>query len=349
MGEPLEIQENVSLAPFTTFKIGGKARFFAEVVNKDELIAALKFASVNSLPVFVLGGGSNILVSDGGFKGLVIKIAITGIDRTDNSDGAVDLTVGSGESWDGLVKYCVDQNLAGIECLSGIPGSVGGTPVQNVGAYGQEVSETIISVACLDRTTNNVRKFENAECGFAYRRSIFNTTSKDLFVVLAVRIRLKFGGAAKIAYKELKDRFIDDVPTLDAVRKEVLKIRRAKSMVVDDNDPNSRSAGSFFKNPIVTVEEHRRLEIQFGSIPRFTVDCEHVKIPAAWLIENAGISKGFSFNRAGVSENHTLAIINRDDAHASDVIELKEHIQKAVNDKYGIELHPEPLFIGNVP
>lgn len=348
MGEPLEIQENISLAPFTTFKIGGKARFFTEAVSKDHVIAALTFASDRSLPVFVLGGGSNILVSDSGFKGLVIKVAITGIDRTDNPDGTVDLSVGAGESWDGLVKYCVDRDLAGIECLGGIPGSVGGTPVQNVGAYGQEVSETITSVTCLDRLSNEVRTFENAECGFAYRRSIFNTTTKEQFVVLSVKFRLTLGGAAKVAYKELLERFGNLVPTLSDVRTEVLAIRRAKSMVLDENDPNSRSAGSFFKNPIITVAEHRHLESHFGSIPRFPVDNELVKIPAAWLIENAGITKGFSFNRAGVSEHHTLAIVNRNDARASDVIELKEHIQKRVSDKYGVELQPEPQLIGDV-
>lgn len=346
MDEPLEIQEDVDLAPLTTFKVGGKARFFTEVVEKGQAIAALKFAHDRSVPVFVLGGGSNVLIADRGFHGLVIKIAILGIERTDHPDGTVNLSVGAGEDWDRLVKYCVDHGLAGIECLSGIPGSVGGTPVQNVGAYGQEVSESIISVTCLDRQTYEVRTVENAECGFAYRTSIFNTTAKDQFVVLAVNFRLAPGGAAKVEYKELLERFGNLEPSLSDVRAEVLKIRRSKSMVVDEDDPNSRGAGSFFKNPIVSLAEYQRLESRFGNVPSFPVATNNVKIPAAWLIENAGIKKGFVFRQAGVSANHTLAIVNRGHATARDVLDLKMLIQEAVSDKYGIELQPEPLFIG---
>ncbi|MFT3744642.1 MAG: UDP-N-acetylmuramate dehydrogenase [Pyrinomonadaceae bacterium] len=251
----------------------------------------------------------------------------------------------AGEDWDRFVAFCVDHELAGVECLSGIPGSVGGTPVQNVGAYGQEVSETIVKVRCLDRRSTEVVELTNSDCGFSYRTSIFNSAQRDRFIVMSVMFGLVRNGAPKLEYNELVDRFSGKLPTLADVREQVLEIRRSKSMVIDAADPNSRSAGSFFKNPVVSNEKLEELRTVFDRIPSFKYG-DMVKIPAAWLIENSGFSKGFALGEVGISSNHSLALINRGDATAADVIVLKERIQRAVAAKFDIELHPEPIFVG---
>lgn len=341
--DSLTIRENVGLAPLTTFKVGGPARFFAEVFNEQYLLDALSFAREDQLPIFVLGGGSNLLISDEGFAGLVIKISFRGIDR----HGKV-VTVNAGEDWDEFVEYCVEFGLAGIECLSGIPGLVGGTPIQNVGAYGQDVSETIVSVRCLDRSDLKIVELSNEDCGFSYRTSIFNTSMRDRYVVLAVTFSLRDGGPPKIAYKDLREHFADRQPTLAETREAVLKIRSAKSMVIDASDPNSRSAGSFFKNPIVSSEKFAEIEIlaNGGLVPRFPADNGMIKVPAAWLIENAGFKKGFGLGNAGISSNHSLALINRGGATAAEIVKLKDLIVTEVASKFGIDLHPEPIFVG---
>ena len=323
------------------------ARFFVEVRSEDEVIEAFKFADENGVPVFVLGGGSNVLVSDEGFKGLVIQIVISGITQCiDDNSYDVKVTAGAGEDWDKFVAYCVENDLAGVECLSGIPGLVGGTPVQNVGAYGQEVSETILMVRCYDRKTAEFVELSNEDCGFAYRSSIFNTSKQGRFVVLAVTFRLIAGGEPKVVYKDLKDRFGSARPTLAETRGAVLSIRRTKSMVIDEADPNSCSAGSFFKNPVISVDAFTALGAKFGEIPHYPAGPERVKLPAAWLIEQAGFQKGYVFGRAGLSSNHTLAIINRGGASATEIVELKSAIQTTVFDRFGIELRPEPVFVG---
>lgn len=337
----INILENVPLAPLTTLNVGGPARFFTLAESEDQIISAFDHAERSRQRVFVLGGGSNLLVSDRGFDGLVIQVRLKG--KEFNGDL---ITAQAGEDWDPLVEACVDRNLGGIECLSGIPGSVGGTPVQNVGAYGQEVSERIVTVRCFDRREREIVELSNAACGFTYRSSIFNSTERERFVVLAVTYRLNEGGAPNIEYKDLRDYFADLGPTLSEARAAVLRIRREKSMVIDRDDPNSKSAGSFFKNPIVAVGV---LDKIVGSInepvPHFPVG-ENVKIPAAWLIERAGFAKGFSLGQAGISANHTLAIINRGGAKAAEIINLKERIQDTVSQKFGILLQPEPVFVG---
>jgi UDP-N-acetylmuramate dehydrogenase len=246
--KPPTIQENVSLAPFTTLKIGGPARYYVRAGSEEEVISAVRLATAESLPLFVLGGGSNILVSDNGFDGLVLHITLAGISR---KSGA--LVAAAGEDWDAFVAYCVKNDLAGVECLSGIPGFVGGTPVQNVGAYGQEVSESIVSVRCFDRQTKQIVELSNPECGFEYRKSIFNSAARDRYIVLSVAFALRPGGRPKVAYKDLQERFPNHQPSLAEVRTAVLDIRSTKSMVIDPSDPNSRSTGSFFKNPIVPI------------------------------------------------------------------------------------------------
>ncbi|HEX6125872.1 MAG TPA: UDP-N-acetylmuramate dehydrogenase [Pyrinomonadaceae bacterium] len=336
-------RENVPLAPLTTLKVGGPARFFARAKYEEDVIQAFEYASRNALQVFVLGGGSNILVSDKGFDGLVIQIAQKGI----STNGPV-ITAQAGEDWDEFVRSCVERNLAGIECLSGIPGFVGGTPVQNVGAYGQEVSETIVTVRCFDRSDREIVELDNSACGFTYRRSIFNSTARDRYVVLAVTYVLTENGAPSIAYKDLREYFTGRSPTLLETREAVLKIRRAKSMVIDPGDPNSRSAGSFFKNPVVdqAVLDSITAERQHANVPYFTADNGRVKIPAAWLIEQSGFRKGYRLGNAGISTNHSLAIVNFGRASATEIVDLKTRIQEGVEQKFGIHLQPEPVFVG---
>lgn len=292
-----------------------------------------------------------MLISDSGFDGLVLKI---GLCRTSPQQippiGPEDviIKVPAGDDWDAFVAECVDAGLSGIECLSGIPGSIGGTPVQNVGAYGQEVSDTIVSVRCFDRQTEKIVELSNTECGFCYRKSIFNTSMRDRYIVLEVTYSLCRGGDPMIEYKDIANHFAGKEPTLFETRSAVLQIRRSKSMVIVEQDENSRSAGSFFKNPIVPKEMLAEIERQAGSesTPFFTIDDEKVKVPAAWLIETAGFHKGFVLGRVGISSKHTLAIINRGGASAQDVMELKEAIQEAVKRKFGIELRAEPVFVG---
>lgn len=340
---PISIQENFPLAPLTTLGIGGAARFFVEAESESELIAAIEFAETRGLPVFILGGGSNVLISDEGFPGLVIHVAIKGIEWSET------VTAGAGEDWDSFVRQCVERNLAGVECLSGIPGFVGGTPVQNVGAYGQEVSETISQVRAFDRRSNQIVELSNAECGFSYRSSIFNSTERNRYVVLAVSFALKAGGEPALRYPDVKNFFADgsNQPTLAEVRQAVIEIRSRKSMVIVPNDPNCRSAGSFFKNPILSAEAFAKLEAAIGERPpSFPAANSNVKVPAAWLIERAGFQRGYAKGRAGISSKHTLALINRGDATAQDILDLVVEIQARVQAEFGVALLPEPVFVG---
>ncbi len=344
------IQENAPLAKLTTLKIGGTARFFARAESENDVVEALKFAAESDLRIFILGGGSNVLVADEDFEGLVLQIALKGISVAEDKD-VVFVTAEAGEEWDEFVAFCTSRNLQGVECLSGIPGFVGGTPVQNVGAYGQEVSETITKVKVLERNTGEIFEMSNAECGFEYRASIFNTTKKNRFIVLSVTFVLKKNGLPKMVYKDLREFFGGKQPTLQETRAAVLQIRAAKSMVIDKRDPNSKSAGSFFKNPVVSKSkfaeiECRAREFEIENVPKFNVDDENVKITAAWLIENSGFYKGYKFGNVGLSTKHTLAIVNLGNATAKDVLEFKDEIKKKVNEKFGVLLKPEPVFVG---
>jgi UDP-N-acetylmuramate dehydrogenase len=343
MPTQLSIKKNVSLAQFTTLSIGGAARFFVQADSEEELIEAIEFAEHRGLPVFILGGGSNVLISDQGFPGLVIRVAIKGIEWSEQ------ITAGAGEDWDGFVRQCVQRNLAGLECLSGIPGFVGGTPVQNVGAYGQEVSETITKVRAFDRQTKRVVELSNAECGFSYRTSIFNSTERNRYVVLAVSFLLKANGEPALLYPDLKNYFAGrtDQPTLAEVRQAVIEIRSRKGMVIVPDDPDCRSAGSFFKNPVLSAEAFAKLEaIANECPPSFPAADGNVKVPAAWLIERAGFQRGYTKGRTGISSKHTLAIINRGNATAQEVLDLVAEIQTGVQIKFGVALLPEPIFVG---
>ena len=350
------MKENIQLAPYTTLGIGGPARFFVRVESEDELLAAFSFAETRQVPIFILGGGSNVLIADEGFPGLVIYVALKGASWS-NEGSDVIVTANAGEDWDNLVRQCVERDLAGVECLSGIPGSVGGTPVQNVGAYGQEVSETIVSVRAFDRHTGRFVELSAAECQFSYRASIFNTTARDRYVVTAVTYSLRPHGEPAIRYPDLKNFFsnVPTTPSLGLTREAVRSIRARKAMLITPGDPDCRSAGSFFKNPIITTEHFQQIEIESrekgligegGSVPHFAAAKGKIKVPAAWLIEHAGFHKGYGAGRVGISSKHTLAIINRGGGTACEVLNVMKVIQGRVWEQFSVSLVPEPVFIG---
>lgn len=347
---PMTIEENVPLAPLTSIGIGGPARFFARAGGVDDLLSALFWAEERNLPVFILGGGSNLLIADEGFDGLVVRIELRGID-VQSVDRDVIVRAAAGESWDGFVELAVKRGWAGIECLSGIPGTVGATPIQNVGAYGQEVSETIVRVEALDRTTRRVRTFTNAECLFSYRSSLFKNHEPERYVILGVTFRLQHGGCATLRYPELQRQLEEKgigVDDLAAVRDAVLAIRRRKGMVLDPADPDSRSDGSFFMNPVISASDYAAFAAIAPDAPHFPAG-DSIKLSAAWLIENAGFSKGYSLGSVGLSTRHTLAIVNRGGGTAADVRALVRRIRDRVRERFGITLHPEPNFIGEHP
>jgi UDP-N-acetylmuramate dehydrogenase len=346
----MEIQENVALAPYTTLQVGGPARFFIEARTEDEVRDALLFARERSFEVFVLGGGSNLVVADGGWPGVVLRIAVGGT-TTRSKDGQKIFTSGAGEEWDSFVAFSVEQNCAGIECMSGIPGTVGGTPVQNVGAYGQEVKDTITTVRVLDTITLQLRDMASADCGFAYRTSIFNSSEKGRYIVTRVSFALTPGGSPKIEYADLKRYFGEhSAPTVKQVRDAVRSIRSTKGMLISHDDPDSRSAGSFFKNPILTQIEYERISLlpacKDQKPPSFPAPLGTVKISAAWLVERSGFQKGFTDGRVGISRKHSLAIVNRGGATSEDVIRLKNKVQDGVFKTFGVRLQPEPVFVG---
>ncbi|GGG95246.1 UDP-N-acetylmuramate dehydrogenase [Silvibacterium dinghuense] len=339
----MQFREHVPLAPYTTFGIGGPARWFAEAVHEDEALEAVRFARERSLPLFLLGGGSNLLVSDEGFPGLVLHLASKGIEQNGGLFRAA-----AGENWDSFVSHAVSLGYAGIECLAGIPGTVGGTPVQNVGAYGQEVAETIVRVRTLDLETLAFTEMEAADCAFAYRRSLFNSTARGRYLVTRVDYRLTHNGQPRLNYADLKKYFVNQPkPSLVEVATAVRAIRREKGMLLVDGDPDCRSAGSFFKNPVISAGHYARLATAHGSaIPSYPAHAEHVKLPAAWLLDQAGFHKGFAQGRAGISSRHTLALINRGNATAADILALRDTIIAAVEAKFGIPLEPEPVWLG---
>jgi UDP-N-acetylmuramate dehydrogenase len=342
------IQENVPLAPLTTFGIGGPARYFIEAPSEQIVLEAIDFAKNQNLPLFVLGSGSNILVADEGFAGLVLKIDLMGIKWHEDRDTTI-VHAGAGENWDRLVELSVERDLAGIECLSGIPGSVGGTPVQNVGAYGQEVSEVLSGARAVDRDSEKIIELSHAECAFSYRSSLFNTVAKDRYIVLDVTYTLVRHGEPAIRYADIQKEFEETKkrPTLLEVRNAVRRIRARKAMLLVPGDPDCRSAGSFFKNPIISEDQFSALEsiVPNERVPRYAVSPGNVKIAAAWLIERAGFSKGYSLGPVGLSTKHTLALVNRGGAKAVDVLRLAREVQERVNDKFGITLVPEPVFV----
>ncbi len=347
----MEIKTNIPLAPYTTFKVGGPARYFLEARSEAEVRQGLDYAQQHRLPLFVLGGGSNLVVSDDGWPGLVLKIAVPGITQQP-ANGKVIFQVGAGEDWDTFVAATVTSNCAGVECLSGIPGTVGGTPVQNVGAYGEEVAETITEVRALEISSGRTREFSNAECGFSYRTSIFNSTERGRYIVLGVSFALTPGAPPRIEYADLKKYFApaSSAPTLAETRQAIRSIRQSKAMLIVPNDDDCRSAGSFFKNPILSSSEYADLQQAVKrmnkQIPTYPAEDGKLKVSAAWLVENAGFHKGYTLGPVGISSKHSLAIVNRGGAKAADILALKEQVQRGVEELFAVRLHPEPVFVG---
>ena len=348
----MQLQENISLAPLTTLQVGGPARSFVEANDVSEIREALDFAKARSLPVFVLGGGSNLVVSDRGWPGLVLKVNILGVNHRHGGGHTAYFDAGAGEDWDGFVAAAVRHQCSGIECLSGIPGSVGGTPVQNVGAYGQDVSQTIESVTALDRNTGKEVEIEREDCGFGYRTSIFNTRERGRYIILRVAYALKHNGTPHLEYADLKKFFAgrNGAPTLSEVREAVLATRASKGMVIRPGEHVAQSAGSFFKNPVLSQEQFAELRHRAAArrleIPSYPGLEAKKKVSAAWLVEQSGFSKGYSQGRVGISRKHALAIVNLGGATAADVIALKDAIQKRVEEQWGVRLEPEPVMVG---
>ena len=344
------IQENIKIAPLTTMGVGGPARFFVEASTVEEVREAIGYAKSRNLPLFILGGGSNLVVSDAGWPGLVLKVSLLGINHR-HGHGTAYFDVGAGEDWDSFVAATVQHHCAGIECLSGIPGSVGGTPVQNVGAYGQEVAETIDSVVALDIEGGEEQEFEKSDCGFGYRSSIFNTSARGRYVILRVTYALVHDGHPRLAYADLQKQFANrQEPTLAEVREAVRQIRASKGMLLTPGDPDARSAGSFFKNPVLTENEFESLKRKAAArglkIPNYPALAARRKVSAAWLVEQSGFSKGFGNGHVGISRKHALAIVNRGGATSAEVVQLKNEIQARVQQQWEIQLEPEPVLLG---
>jgi UDP-N-acetylmuramate dehydrogenase len=339
----------VRLGPYTTLRVGGPARAFTEARTQDELVEIVSEADREGEPVLVLGGGSNLVVSDEGFDGLVVHVCSKGVDPADTGARIV-VTVQAGEDWDALVARCVAEGWSGLECLSGVPGLVGSTPIQNVGAYGQDVSQTIIGVRVYDRMTGEINDLTSAECGFAYRHSAFKD-DPGRHVVLAVTYALERSAlSGPIAYKELADRLGVEIgarmPLAD-VREVVLGLRRGKGMVLDPADPDTHSAGSFFTNPILSAAQAADLELRAPGHPRWDVPGGSVKVPAAWLIEHAGFPKGYERGAVRISTKHTLALTNPSgEASAQDLLALAREVRDGVAEKFGVTLVNEPVLVG---
>ncbi len=350
----MHLRRDVPLAPHTTFELGGPARLFVEVAREAELVDALAHARRDGVETLILGGGSNLVVADEGFDGLAIKIASRGIDVHDDEGRAL-VTCAAGERWDDLVAATVERDLAGLECLSGIPGLVGATPIQNVGAYGQEVADTIVEVRTIDARTGERRVRGNADCAFSYRHSIFKTSARDE-VVTSVTFALRRGGGPKIRYPELERALAakSAAPSLREVRDTVVALRRSKSMVLDREDPNRRSAGSFFVNPIVPAtkaDDVAARAVAAGAIasahemPRFPAGAD-VKLSAGWLIERAGMAKGTRRGNVGISSRHALALVHHGGGTTRDLLALAREVIDAVHARFDVTLRPEPVIVG---
>ena len=332
------------LAELTTLHLGGPSRALLEVADEDELVEVVTRLDREAEPVLIVGGGSNLVVADAGFDGTVVRIATRGIDlRVEGSQ--VDVLARAGEPWDDLVSATVADGLSGLEALSGIPGLTGATPIQNVGAYGQEVADTISWLRALDRRSGEVQVMGAHECGFAYRSSTFRQTSR--YVILAVAFRLgRTVESAPIRYAELARALgieVGDPALSPAVRDAVLALRRSKGMVVDPTDPDTVSVGSFFTNPIVSVAQAASLP---EAAPRYPQADGALKVSAAWLIEQAGFPRGYGTGHARISTKHTLALTNRAGGTTDELLELARTIRGGVLARFGIELTPEPILVG---
>ena len=359
----LSVLQDVSLAPLTTLELGGPAHALVEASDEETVIEGLAWAQARGLPVLALGGGSNLVIADRGFPGLVIRIALRG--ASFEPDGALTLMhARAGEPWDGLIAETVRRGLSGLECLSGIPGLAGATPIQNVGAYGQEVAETIRAVRVVDRRSRQIAVLAPAQCGFSYRDSVFKR-EPDRWIVLGVTFALRRDGVPHLGYRELEQALATSTaaatslspssqPTLALVRDTVIALRRGKSMVIDAGDENRRSAGSFFMNPIVTAAEAdglvagwlgQGLITDATQVPRFAAGPDRIKLSAGWLIEHAGWHKGFRRGAVGISSRHALALVHHGGGTTAELLALADDVRDAVAARFGVTLVREPVVV----
>jgi len=338
-------RRDVPLAPLTTLRLGGPARRLVTVYDEASLLPVLREG-----PAMVLGGGSNVVLPDAGIDGTVVRLALHGLAASTDRDRVL-LTVAAGEDWDLLVAHAVGEGLAGLEALSGIPGSVGASPVQNIGAYGAEVSQTVHAVRAYDRATGAVAQLTAADCAFAYRTSAFKT-QPDRWVVLSVVFALRPGAlSAPVGYAELARTLgvgLGERAPLADVRDAVLGLRRSKGMVLDAADPDTRSAGSFFTNPRLSAREFLVLRERFPDVPSWAEADGRVKVPAAWLIERAGYGKGYGQGPVGISSKHTLALVHRGGGTTADLLTLAREVRDGVRGTFGVELVNEPVLVGAV-
>lgn len=360
------VEENVLLAPYTTFKIGGPAKYFCIARSADEMVRAVRAAVENGVRFFVLAGGSNILVSDEGFDGLVILNEIREF-RAEIQDGRAVVTAGAGESWDEIVARCVVKDFAGIECLSGIPGKVGSAPVQNIGAYGQSVGEVVESVEAVDSQSGERLTFNKTQCEFEYRTSIFKKM-QGRYIITQITFALKPSGAPLIVYHDLQEYFMvhnpslrrladplilrggdGGLPSLAEVRRAVIEIRAKKGYVIMPEYECYKTAGSFFMNPIIAPEQFQKLQTVISGCADpwyWRLENGAVKVSAACLLQNAGFSKGYRRGDVGISPKHALSLVNFGNATAREVVAFADEIKARVQEKFNIKLEEEVQFIG---
>ena len=334
------------LAKYTSLHIGGPAKKLVHVATEEELVSAVKAADAAGEEVLIIGGGSNVLVGDEGFNGTVIRVETKGNSyHVDACSGGM-ITIAAGEDWDGFVEWILNKGFAGLETMSGIPGTVGGAPIQNIGAYGHEVSEVIARVRTWDRKAGEYKTFSNSECEFSYRSSVFKK-NPGRYVIIDVTFQLRNGEMSlPITYKELANYLGIDLEAralVSDVRKAVLSLRAAKGMLLDEKDHDTWSAGSFFVNPIVSKEIAATLP---ADAPRWPQADGRIKTSAAWLMENAGMKKGKAHNGAAISSKHVLALVNTGSATAADIVDIARSARSAVQEKFGITLEPEVQFVG---
>lgn len=353
------MRRDVPLAPLTSLGLGGPARFLVRCTSASAVATALRFARRREMPVALLGEGSNVIVPDAGFPGLVVRMELGGLEFRRDGDDVV-VRAGAGVHWDDLVAESVRRGLSGIECLSGIPGAVGAAPMQNIGAYGQELSQTLVQVRCLERATDERVTLPGEACHFRYRDSRFKSEDRGRFVILGVTLKLRRGARPELRYDELRDAVEDaggpplaELPVpraVSLVRECVLELRRGKSMVVDPEDPESRSVGSFFLNPVLTESEvadlrARLVEAGVREDPPLYPAPGGKKVPAAWLVERAGFRKGLSRGGVGISANHALALVHRGGGSATELLALGEEIRQTVEQRFGVRLDREPTVL----
>ena len=344
-------EQGRALAPLTSLQLGGPARYFVEARSRAELQDALRWAAAAGERVAILGGGSNLVVGDAGFPGLVVRIATRGIELAEEGSSVV-LRAQAGEPWQAVVDAALAHDLAGLECLTGIPGSAGATPIQNVGAYGQEVSDTLTEVEVLERATGRILTLPGDACGFSYRDSLFRR-QPERYVVLSVSFRLEKFGSPSLRYAELSRALAAQVnPSLREVARAVWTLRKAKSMILDPSDVNGRNAGSFFKNPVVAEAEAQRLRercvaegivAEEREVPCFAAGAGRVKLAAGFLIERAGIQRGMRRGHVGISTRHALCLVHHGGGQTRELLELAGQVQAAVQARFGIALELEPV------